>query len=268
MALVTINDLTHTLQSTRATLLAATTGDGIVSRADHERLLEETEDPVERQFLEFFYGFLIELEDRPRMRVTDDVIDRGIAFIQEQIIPNFEIQTSFLSPTKEKIAQVHEMALPMATELIRMTAENVLLSPREVSEQMESFTEGLLFDDFGSEAGIEIEPIFVEHPAGNVGPDSFVEALGLELHTPRNTVSRFESADKVLAKFLDQHIDSGNAENANALVDLMQANLSDFKIIILGEDNDPALESNHPTYVVGRGNDGNLAGFETVVIWT
>ena len=268
MASIKIVDLVNTLEDTRATLLAATNGDGIVSRADLRRMLQRTEDPLKARFLEFFYRFLLELENRPRMRVTEDVIDRGIAFIQEQIIPLFEIKTSFQSGTNQKIAQIHKSALPMAMELIRVTADNIVLPPRIVSEQISQLTEGLYFDDYGSEAAIAISPFFLEHEPDTLSPDSFVAAIGVDPDTPRGTVARFEAADRVLLTFVEQHVWSGLSDQAGAVVELMQANLSDLTIVILGLDNHPDLESNHPVYVVGIGPNGNIAGFESVVIWT
>ncbi len=268
MALITVNDLRNTLEDTRATLLSATSGDGMVSRDDLKRLLQQTEDPLQRRFLEIFYGFLIKLENRPRMRVTEEVIDRGILFIQEQIIPNFEIKTSFTLRTDQQIAQIHESAFPMAMELIRITADRTTLAPREVSQQIAPLTEGLLFDDYGSEAGIAIEPFFLVHPAPALTSDSFTQALGVDPNTPKGAVARFESADRVLLTFVEQHVRSGLADRARHIVELMQANLSSHQIIILGIDNHPDLESNHPVYVVGIGQNGNLAGFKSTVIWT
>lgn len=268
MALIQLADLTNVLEETRSTLLSAADGDGIVSRDDLKQLLSETEDPMKKGFLEFFYDFLRKLEDRPRMRVTEDVIDRGISFIQEQLIPKFEIKENFLTQTEQEIAQIHETALPIAMELIRYTASEVGLSPLEVSEQIAPLTEGLLFDDYGSEAAIQIEPFFVEHAQPTLSPSSFVAALGLEPDTPKATTSRYESADRVLLTFIEQHVRSGLSARARAIVDLMQTNLNDLRVIIMGLDNHPDLESNHPVYVVGIGLDGNLAGFQSVVIWT
>ncbi|MEO0734861.1 MAG: nuclease A inhibitor family protein [Bacteroidota bacterium] len=268
MALITLQDLQQTLQATRTTLLAAANGDGIVSRADLKSLLKQTEDPGERRFLEFFYHFLLRLENRPRMRVTAEVIDRGLVFIQEEIMPNFEVKTNFLSRTNQRITQVHQSALPVAMALIRRTAEEVILSPRAVKEQITPLAEGLFFDDFGSEAGIAIDPFFEEHPSGPLSPDSFTKALGVDPDTPRGMVVRFEPADRTLLTFVEQHAYLGLAERARALVETMQANLDDIKVIVLGLDNHPDLESNHPVYVVGTGQNGNLAGFQSVVIWT
>lgn len=265
---IKIIDLFNTLKSTRTTLLSAAGGDGIVSRADLKNLLQQTEDPLQRRFLEYFYSFLLKLEDRPRMRVTKEVIDKGITFIQEQIIPNFEIHESFTPQTNQEIAKIHGAALPMAMELIRITAENRVLSPLEVSERTAELTEGLLFDDYGSEAAIAIESFFLEHAGPILSPDSFTKALGVDPSTPKGKVERFEPADRALLTFVEQHIGAGLADRAQALVDLMRENLRNLTIIILGEDNHPDLESNHPVYVVGIGQNGDLAGFSSIVIWT
>ncbi len=268
MASVKFSDLLNTLDATRTTLLAAANGDGIVSRADLKNLLRQTEDPLKKRFLEFFFGFLVKLEDRPRMRVTEAIIDKGIAFIQEQIIPHFEIKENFTQSTNQQIAETHAAAFPMAMELIRFTANQSTLSPKAVSDQIAEFSEGLLFDDYGSEAAIGIEAFFLEHPDGTLTPASFVQALGVDPNTPKGTVSRFDPADGVLLTFVDQHFHSGKADQAKKLVDLMQSHLEDLTIIVMGEDNHPDLESNHPVYVVGVGPNGDLAGFQSVVIWT
>ncbi len=268
MSALKITDLFNTLEETRATLLTAMNGDGIVSRADLKRLLQQTEDPLRKRFLEFFFGFLIKLENRPRMRVTEEVIDRGMAFIREQIIPQFEIRESFADATNQEIAQIHESAFPMAMELLRITASQQSLDPKAVSEQIAELSEGLFFDDYGSEAAIAIESFFLEHPDQTLTPESFVQALGVDPNTPKGVVARFDPADGVLLTFVEQHFRTEGAESARRLVELMQQNLKDHTIIVLGEDNHPDLESNHPVYVVGMGENGDLAGFESVVIWT
>ncbi len=268
MALITINDLLNTLEDTRTTLLSAANGDGMVSRADLKQLLQQTEDPLRRRFLEFFYGFLFKLENKPRMRVTREVIDTGISFIQDQIIPHVEIKSSFTSHTIQKIAQISDFAYPLAMELIRYTAENVILSPQEVSEQIAPLTEGLVFDDYGSEAAIPIETFFLEHPVSLLTPDSFTKALGLAPDTMESEISRFDPAERVLLSFIDYHVALGLGDRARSVVELMQENLRDFTVIIRGEDFNPVFESNHPVYVVGMGLDGDLAGFSSFVVWT
>ncbi len=267
MALITINDLISTLEKTRESLVSAANGDGIVSRDDFQRLLEQTEDAMEKAFLEHFYDFLIQLEDRSGVRVTSTVIHNGIEFIQKDLMPNFEVKLRFTQKTHHKIAQINELAFPMAEELLKITDYRQTLSPREVSEELASYTGELFFDDFGSEAGIPIAPIFLEYSNPNLSPKSFVEALGLDPDEPKGIVSRFEAADLILQRFIDKH-DDELAPKARAVVELMEENLSELTAIVLGEDFTPEYESNHPVYVVGIGRNGNLAGFDSFVIWT
>lgn len=268
MASTKIADLFNTLESTRNTLLSATKGDGMLSRADFKALIQNTKDDNKSRFLALFYHFLIKLENRPKMRVTEEVIDRGLAFIQAQIIPHFEIKTEFSAETIKKISETHPSAFPIAMELIRNVQQPELLSPKEVSTQIDPLSEGLLFDDYGSEAAIAISAFFLEHPETQLSPESFAKALGVDPNTPKGKVERFDPADQVLLTFVEQHQGTAQADQAKKVAALMQDNLENLTIIVLGEDNHPDLESEHPVYVFGLGQDGNLAGFESVVIWT
>ncbi len=268
MALIKITHLEKTLDTIQDTLHSAMKGDGMVSRADFRDLLNKTEDPLQKRFLEIFYSFLIKLEDRPRMRVTKEIIEKGIIFIQEQIIPHFEVKEQFTLRTNQEIAQIHPSAFPMTMELLRFTSSRITLSPLEVSEQIASLTEDLFFDDYGSEAAMNVKSFFLEHDSNVLSSNSFVQAMGLDPLTPKGKVERFDPADQVLLTFVEQHLRSGHYKQARSVVELMNTNLSDLRIIIVGEDNHPDLESNHPVYVVGIGQNGNLAGFQSIVIWT
>lgn len=267
MALITINHLENVLATTCDTLLSAANGDGIVSREDFQRLLEQTEDATEKAFLEHFYNFLIQLEDRSNVRVTQEVIDSGIAFIKKEIMPNFEVKLRFTQKTNQRIASINELAFPMAEELLKITDYRQTLSPLEVSEAIGQYTGELFFDDLGSEAAIPITPFFLEHSSPVLSPKSFVEALGLNPDEPKAIVSRYESAELILQRFIDKH-DEALKPKARGVVELMEENLSDLTAIVLGEEFTPEYESNHPVYVVGIGGNGNLAGFDAFVIWT
>lgn len=267
MALITINDLEQTLETTCTTLLLAADGDGIVSRNDFQQLLEQTEDAMEKAFLEHFYTFLIQLENRSNVRVTQEVIDKGIAFIKGEIMPNFEVKLQFTQKTNQRIADINTLAFPMTEELLKITNYRQTLSPKEVSEAIGAYSDGLFFDDLGSEAAIPIAPFFLEHSSSDLSPNSFVEALGLHPEEPKGIVSRFESADFILQRFIDKH-DEALQSKARAVVELMEENLSQLTVIVLGEEFTPVYESNHPVYVVGIGQNENLAGFDSRVIWT
>lgn len=271
MAVLSINDLRNRLAATRKTLLSATDGDGIVSRDDFERLQGQIEDQVERNFLRAFYHeFLLRFEDKSGVRVTEALIDRGIQFVEEQVLAHVSIEVNSTLRTQEEISLKHDAAFLMAQELINFTSHKVILSPQAVSEKIGGLSEGLFFDDMGSEAGIEISPFFLEHPTQEVSAESFIAALGLDPHTPQAVVSRlshFYSAELILHNFIDR-TSTNLIDQAREVIELMEENLENFKVIVLGEANLGAYDSNHPVYVFGSGKNGNLAGFESRVIWT
>ena len=164
-------------------------------------------------------------------------------------------------------AEIDDFAFPITEELLKITDYRQTLSPLEVSKEIGQYTDGLFFDDFGSEAAIPITPFFLEHLSPELSPKSFVEALGLHPDEPKGIISRFEPANLILQRFIDKHNDELQPQ-ARTVVELMEENLSDLTVIVLGEDNSSVYESNHPVYVVGIGFNGNLAGFDSIVIWT
>lgn len=271
MALLTINDLQNTLDNTRETLLSATDGDGIVSREDFEQLSDETEDQLEKDFLRIFYhDFLLKLDDKSGVRVTAALIDRGMDFIHEQIVPHLSIEITSSRQTEENIAIQHDEAFEISHKLLTFTKDNVALNAHELRDQIGALSEGLYFDDLGSEAAIAINAFFLEHLYLAISPESFIHDLGLDPASPQAAVSRFldrGGAGLILHRFIDKH-EGELRDKARAVVKLMEENLTDIKVITLGEPNLGAYDSEHPLYVIGRGKDGNIAGFESRVIWT
>ncbi len=268
MAKITLQDLWNTLEDTRATLLEAGGQDGMVSRKDFQTLIEQQPSEKHKSFLQFFYTFIRQLEDRPYMRVTAEVIERAITFIEEQIIPNFEIADQFSNQANQKIAQMHDAAYPMALNLIRITQEKKELDTFEVAEEISLYTESLFFDDFGSEAGEPIEAFYQEANIFELTEATFAEALELDPKDPKEKIVRFAPADEALLNFVAQHFRFGLADKADAIVELMNTFLTQITVIILGEDYNPEVPPQHPVFVVGIGKDGNLAGFKSQVIWT
>ena len=268
MSRITLQNLWNTLEDTRATLLDAGGKDGMVSRKDFRALIDRQDSEAHKSFLQFFYTFVRQLEDRPNMRVTAEVIERAITFIEEQIIPNFEIAEQFSNQTNQTIAQIHDAAYPMAQNLIRITKENKKLTTFEVAEEISLFTESLFFDDFGSESSEPIEAFYLEANIVELTPESFAKALELDPNNPSDKIERFADAQEPLMNFVDQHFHFGLADKAQAIVDLMGNFLTQKKVIILGEDYNPDVPPEHPVFVIGVGKDGNIAGFKSSVIWT
>ncbi len=269
MAHITFQDVLNTLEASKQKLLAAGGEDKQVSRDDLKRLLEEESSEQERAFLRLFYRFLRILEgDRPRMRVTEEVLENGTQYIQQQLLPLFEISDTFTSLTNQKLVRLKPAAYPLAMELLRTTRENTKMTTKEVAELISENTSNLFFDDFGSESSEPIEAFYLEANLEAITPETFRETLDLSLTDPKDTIARFESADKALLIFIEQHFRFGLAEQARSIVDTMKANLDQLSVIILGEDYNADVPAEHPVFVIGLGMDGDLAGFKSQVIWT
>lgn len=269
MARIQLKDLNNNLDWAKAKLLEAAEKDGIVSRQDFRDLLETLEDGSKARFLELLYQFFRKLEDdRPRMRVTREVIEHGVAFIKEEILPQFEIADFFTVVAKQDISNIHAYALPLANQLRRTAEDGKGLLAEDVANRIATFTADLFFDDFGSESSAPIEAFYQTAELEELTPTGFAESLGLDPDNPADVIASFTEADEAFMVFIDQHYRFGLAEKAIAIVDLMQANLQQAHVIILGEDYNPSVPDEHPTYVVGVGKDGGLAGFRTMVVWT
>ena len=162
MAEITLQDLRDILDETRDKLLRAGGVDGIVSRKDVKRLIESESSELRRSFLEFFYSFLRQLEDRPHSRVTREVIDKGIAFIENSIFPHLEIAATFSDQAKQRISQTHPAAYALSQQLIRVASSDPIFSSLQVSEEIAALTDNLFFDDLGSEASEPIHAYYKE----------------------------------------------------------------------------------------------------------
>lgn len=114
--------------------------------------------------------------------------------------------------------------------------------------------------------GERLEPVlvggtFAAMPSG----DDLARALGHDPATDTGFVERFRRPD---ARFLDELRDSnGSTSDAKAATDLLRG-LADLRVLIVGKDGGRHVSPNHPTYVVGRAQDGAVVGFKTGVIWT
>ncbi|MEM7512847.1 MAG: nuclease A inhibitor family protein [Bacteroidota bacterium] len=268
MNTISLKDIWKTLDLTQASLLAASNDDGLISRVDLQRAIENESSPSRQALLRQLYSFLLKREENPRGRITEKDLKAGINFIKEQLIPHFEIELDFSPQTRHTLQQLAPMAYPLSNQLLRTTEEHIYLSTEEVASQIGQYTEKLLFDDFGSEAGIAISAFYHEAEVEILTMESFAKALSLDVSTPREEIARFEEAYEPLLNFIDLHAYFGLEDQAQAIVELMQMHLTQLSVIIIGQDNHPDLSSEHPTYVIGVGDDGDLAGFQTKVIWT
>ena len=275
MAALSFQSLQLQLNAVKSLLLAAGGKDGVVSRRDLKNLIERETSEELRAFLQLFYHFLIKLENRSGVRVTESVIENACKLIEEQVFPMLEIQTELTEEVRSNIVQVHPSALALTNQLFRLTGNaqgtygsSMSLSTKEVSAKIAQHTEGPFFDDFGSEASIAITAFYQEASIKHLNPGSFAEALSLKPEDPAEKVERFELADEALMNFVDMNEQFGYGNQARQIRDLMKDHLTQLSIIIIGEDGNSRVASEHPVYVVGVGVDGDLAGFRSTVVWT
>ncbi|MDX1943409.1 MAG: hypothetical protein SFU99_22780 [Saprospiraceae bacterium] len=266
MARLTVQDLINAIEKTAEDLLAAAGADGMVSKEDIGKKLQEQQG-VQRGLLDAFYDFLRE-DDQPRMRVTRAVIDDGLAFVKEQLIPKFEIMPGGLSEEESNaLSALKAEALILGGRLKQVARGESYLSSKQVFEQIAENAPKLFFDYLGSEGSQAIEAILIPANIINLTKETFAKSLHLNQHSPANYIERFVSAEPFFPIFISQHYPFELGEQATAIVNLMRNNLRQNSIFVTGKD-DGNTPPQHPAYIIGIADDGNLVGFKSQVIWT
>ena len=146
--------------------------------------------------------------------------------------------------------------------------EEVSTDTLELANQIAQLTPDLFFDDCGSESSAPIRPFFAEADLSELTPESFAAIFSLRPDDPADQIEKFERAGQTLTNFVNNHQGFGLEAKAYQLVALLQQNLQELSLIILGEAGHGDLPAEHHTFVAGIGRDGCLAGFRTFVTWT
>ncbi|MBC6990291.1 nuclease A inhibitor family protein [Hymenobacter sp. BT491] len=127
-----------------------------------------------------------------------------------------------------------------------------------VTERLEKLTEGLLFM---SESDAPLAAVHFEAPAGDLSNDALLKLVGEPAGTPVETQEltlflRNHTADKGILN------DVALANRFKALQMYMKQELQDAKVYRIGKG--PTIQA----YALGRTDDGQLAGFKTVLTET
>ena len=138
----------------------------------------------------------------------------------------------------------------------------------ELFNQIKTLSTDLFFDDLGSESSEAIEAVHIPANIIDLTPESFAQALQLNADNPQDFITRFLPAERILTRFSNQFYRADLNEKALQMVQLMQVNLQQHTLIVLGKDYDENVGAEHPVYVVGVADDGSLVGFKSKVIWT
>lgn len=265
MSRLTVQNLLDTIQQAAEDLRAAAGADGQLSRQDFNRIIED-KTGTERALLEAFYRFLRE-EDQSNMRITRAILEKGVKFVQDKIIAQFELAPGGLSLEENNaIKKLGEDTLPLAFQLKRAAKGSTYLSAMEIFEKIKQLTPELFFDDLGSEGSEAIEAVHIPANIVDLTEASFAKALKLDIENPDEAIARFVPAEPHFTKFISQHYPFELDAKAIQIVNVMKENLRQNSVIVIGEDNVAPPE--HPVYVVGVADDGSLVGFKSKVIWT
>ncbi len=222
-----------------------------------------------RDLVEALYRFVVEIDKEGANHITEKDIENAIERIKADIFPQYAVAENVLDEQAQKTVQAiaPKSALNLALQVYQTTRATQVLPAAQVLLQIKAQTEGLFFDYLGSEGS---NPIMATHIPANMTlltQESFAEALNLDQNIPKEVIERYRDAASFFPIFIQQHMDFGLDGQARQIVEVMQNNLRQHTIAVIGQDGSE-IGSQHPVYVVGLAGDGSLVGFKSVVIWT
>ena len=256
------------LDQAAAHLIEAAGNDPFISRRDARNkvgsLSGEAADLVER-----FYRFIDDRDDEKGARVTAKDVEKYSAYVKKHFIDNFDLDNYDQSRSSAGLPVPARLAVDLVSILKRI-GEKGALAENDMESTLTALCEGLFIDDFGSEAEGPVIPLFLDTDVQEITEASIIAAFNLDQNNVDEKVERFFPLTDD-PSFWPDFIQANELRNKTAqaaqLRDYMLANLSQLTVVLLGVDN-LATDSAHRTLVVGLNDDGDIAGFETIVIWT
>lgn len=254
----------HALEIAAQHILDARGDDPTISRRDI-RLKLESLSGTERALTAIFYRFIDKRDYKPGARVTARDVASTLAYAKEKLVDAYDLNNNGLS--KAEVAQMSttaKLAVALAREIAASGSEQELLN------QLREMGEGLLWLGRGSEHDPYLR--FFHQPAEltQLTRDTFAEALELDLQNRQQALSFFEQGFEEYGQNFETYEYYELWEELSQIRRLdqfMQAKLRDITHIIVGEDGFSDT-SEYPTYFVGLTPNGDIAGFETEMVWT
>ncbi len=269
MQYTTIQQVFDTLDRASEIIISAAGEDGIVSRRDIRTTLTALSG-FQQALVDSLYRYIDRIDNSSGARVTKVDVLNVITLIKKDIIAQFEIDPNGLSfEEEERISTLGPLAIQIAQNLKRAAQEVYEPESDSLLDQLESLSQGLFFDDFGSESSERFETFFQESNLLRLTELDFIQALGLDPTNPSEAIARFEPAFEYFDRLigLTEAVDPELAERAIELVDLMKRALRSIHVIIQGLDQ-PGVDPVHPVYVVGLDRENNITGLRSSVVWT
>lgn len=135
---------------------------------------------------------------------------------------------------------------------------------------MAALAEGLYYAGHGSESEDILTPVYIDYRLDDMSPAALLPPLQTTLEVQANyQVDRCEPRPSLLDPSrtfaADSPFGDAGAERALAINDIAARELHDFHSVILIGDADGC---EHAQFLIGRTQDGYIAGFRTTVVWT
>lgn len=241
--------------------------DGITSRFDIRQKLERLEG-TERALVDILYRFIDHRDYKKGARITDSDIVAAVEYAKVHMVDKYDLQRNGLSQSEiSKMSTTGKLAVQLARTLKRAGALASKPSPEEIHNQLIELTQGLIFDDFGSEGEAPVKAFYLTAELEEISRETLVQSLGLDANDINQRIERIFKPGMFWERFIDLNEFVERREQAEELQEFMLTHTKDLRILILGEDVSGA-NPQHRTLLVGLTRERDLAGIESHVVWT
>ena len=241
--------------------------DGITSRFDIRQKLERLEG-TERALVDILYRFIDHRDYRKGARITEADIVAAVEYAKVHMVDKYDLQRNGLSQSEiNNMSTTGKLAVQLARTLKRAGALASKPAPTEIQSQLIELSEGLIFDDFGSEGEAPVKAFFLESDVEEMSSDTLMKALGLDPNDINQRIERIFTPGMFWERFIDLNEFVERRDQAEELQEFMLTHTRELRVLILGEDVSGAAPQ-HRTLLVGMTRERDLAGIESYVVWT
>jgi len=237
------------------TLIEAGGEDGKITSAEVAQQLESLEG-TERDLADIFFKYV---EHRSGGSVTSCDINSALDFAKDNLIDKYDLNNNGLSKSEvSQMSRTGRLAVQLAQELKEVGPSTPTQSAEALANTFEAKADGLLYMSEGDEP---YDAFHMSAPNGsdtNWDVETFRQSMGI---APDMEISS-DSFDEFFAE-PSVYEDSEYAQYED-VANSMRENLTDLQVLRVGGDD---VVEGH-IYIVGKNQDGDLAGLKTSRIWT
>jgi len=258
-------DLHAALDRAASILLEACDAHGLASRRSIRTKLR-TLDEAPAALAEALYRF-VRRDDTSAQQVARMEIETAVT-AAKVVLELADEASAGLSRTEiERLGE----AGPIAAPLVLAAKRNALRppgSPRACAQRLGQLAEGLVFDDYGTEAtSVTLSGYASTRPCQNLTPRSVRAILDRHEDTAANALALFEPAEAFLERLPDLQPGVHQRERAITAINELRRSVRDPTAVIVGLDTD-GVDPVHPFFVIGLHGSGFVVGLSAHVLWT